>query len=349
MLVSFLMFSLVLGVRLFEINGLLVWLTIGIPFLSLLTHPLLYLYIDEITQEHNEKTVFSFLRKKSMHFIPSATILLFSVISYLTGIEEVQHYLSSNESIINEKTPPTTLMIFNVSTFLLYGQAFLYGILIIKSLIRHDINIKNFFSFKKDISLRWLKIFVWFYLLYYLIDILLFLFYAGEENIALYYAFYTIQIHFIGLMAYRQKKIYRLKDTLDEESEEKIIENEDHQKSHAKQILEIFHSIEKNMKENELYKNEDLSLYDLSQLLNTNQKYVSEAINLHAEKNFFSYVNHYRIEAIKEMLLNPENTQLSIEGIAKTCGFKSRGVFYPIFKKETGLTPGAFKKQAGMN
>jgi AraC-like DNA-binding protein len=36
---------------------------------------------------------------------------------------------------------------------------------------------------------------------------------------------------------------------------------------------------------------------------------------------------------------------LSIEGLAKSVGFKSRSVFYPVFKKFVGETPAEYKKR----
>lgn len=46
------------------------------------------------------------------------------------------------------------------------------------------------------------------------------------------------------------------------------------------------------------------------------------------------------------MLADPQYNNLSIEGIAKSCGYKSRNVFYPVFKKFEGLTPMEFKKKS---
>ena len=344
MFISFLIFSLFLGVRQFEIEELLSVFILAVPFLSITTHPLLYLYINHITSIDPTEKLTYYIKQKWLHFLPSIIVFIGSLVSFAFN-GSTHNFILGEETIINKNTPQNVILVFSTSVIILYAQVIFYGFLIIKSLKRHDVNINNFFSFKKDVNLKWLKLFVGFYLLYYFIDILLFLFYEGTENIHLYYAFFTIQIHFMGVMAYRQKRIYRplQKDTSNEvnqlKNEKHIDDNQDIK------LLELYERIERQMKDNKLFKNEDLSLYDVAKSLGTNQKYVSEAINNHAKVNFFSYVNKYRIEEIKKVLVDPEYDQLSIEGLAKSCGFKSRGVFYPIFKKETGMTPGEYKKQ----
>lgn len=62
-------------------------------------------------------------------------------------------------------------------------------------------------------------------------------------------------------------------------------------------------------------------------------------------KNFFQFVNSYRIEAVKKILLEPK-LKYSIEAIGYECGFNSKSSFYTVFKNLTGETPVAFRKKA---
>lgn len=100
-----------------------------------------------------------------------------------------------------------------------------------------------------------------------------------------------------------------------------------------------------NMQEERPYLNEDLTLRDLADLLPTTQKKLSMLLNQHLKTNFYDYINKYRVAAFMAELKEERNEQYSIVGIASDCGFKSKSSFYRIFKKETGISPGEYKKQ----
>ncbi len=55
------------------------------------------------------------------------------------------------------------------------------------------------------------------------------------------------------------------------------------------------------------------------------------------------YVTAWRIEIAKQALLDPSNT---LSDVAERAGYASDSAFARVFKKETGLTPAGFKKQA---
>jgi AraC-like DNA-binding protein len=66
-------------------------------------------------------------------------------------------------------------------------------------------------------------------------------------------------------------------------------------------------------------------------------------LNTHYHKNFYTYVNNFRIDYCKALLKNPKKQHLSIEGIAFEGGFGSKSTFNTLFKKQTGMTPTQFK------
>ena len=63
-------------------------------------------------------------------------------------------------------------------------------------------------------------------------------------------------------------------------------------------------------------------------------------------KSFPETLNHFRIEKIKEMLLDPKKEHLKIESLAYEVGYTSPSAFYAAFKKSTGQTPTAYQKKA---
>jgi AraC-like DNA-binding protein len=93
------------------------------------------------------------------------------------------------------------------------------------------------------------------------------------------------------------------------------------------------------------YLNPELDLNRLAELLETNPKQVSYTINRSFSKNFYEYVNSYRIEAFKQSVTEPENKKLTLLGLAFECGFNSKSTFNDVFKKATGKTPSQYAKQ----
>lgn len=100
--------------------------------------------------------------------------------------------------------------------------------------------------------------------------------------------------------------------------------------------------IETIMNEEQLYLLPELTLSDLARRLGTNASIASAVINKVFGKNFNDFVNGYRVEAVKKMLLNNEAAHLSLLGIAMDCGFHSKSTFNRAFKKATGMTPSEY-------
>ncbi len=98
------------------------------------------------------------------------------------------------------------------------------------------------------------------------------------------------------------------------------------------------------MESESLYNNPELNLQNLANTLNISPGYLSQIINEKEHKNFFEFVNQYRVEEAKRKLINPDYDHYSIMGIALESGFNSKSTFNALFKKFTGHTPSSFKK-----
>jgi len=93
-----------------------------------------------------------------------------------------------------------------------------------------------------------------------------------------------------------------------------------------------------------IFTDQDLTLYTLAEELNTNTSYLSRIINDKFNKNFNNFINLYRINEARKLLMNPDNHSYTIASIAKDVGFRSISVFNKAFKENTGLTPSYFLK-----
>jgi tetratricopeptide (TPR) repeat protein len=96
-----------------------------------------------------------------------------------------------------------------------------------------------------------------------------------------------------------------------------------------------------------IFLNENLSLAETAKKLDTNTSYLSRMINEHYQVNFSAFLNRYRIEEAKKMILDDKYNNFSMEGIAKSSGFRSKSTFNQAFKISTGLTPTEFAVKNG--
>ncbi len=99
------------------------------------------------------------------------------------------------------------------------------------------------------------------------------------------------------------------------------------------------------MQQEKLFLQSDLQLRDLCEKLDISASYLSQIINEKEGKSFFDFINHYRVETVKEKLLMPEYEHYSIMGIALECGFNTKSTFYSVFKQFAGMTPSAYQKK----
>jgi len=100
------------------------------------------------------------------------------------------------------------------------------------------------------------------------------------------------------------------------------------------------------LKEGEAFLEPDLTLSDLAEALDEKEHKVRNCITgILSFRNFNHMINHYRIMAAKNFLMDPSRRGASILTIAFESGFSSIGPFNRAFKQETGQTPSSFRKR----
>lgn len=110
---------------------------------------------------------------------------------------------------------------------------------------------------------------------------------------------------------------------------------------------EILKKIQEVMEDTALICSDDFTLNKLSELIESNYKYVSQVINEAYKQNFKQFVTTCRIrEACRRFNSNEEFSNLTIEAIAESVGFKSRSSFIAAFKRIVGITPSEYIKKA---
>ncbi len=95
----------------------------------------------------------------------------------------------------------------------------------------------------------------------------------------------------------------------------------------------------KKMEEEKHFLNPDMGLKDLAETMRIHPNKLSWLLNAIMGKNYYEFVNSYRLEEFKRRAKDPQNQHISLLGMAYDSGFNSKSVFNEFFKKSTGLTP----------
>jgi AraC-like DNA-binding protein len=321
-------------------------LLIGInDALFFLYGPLLFFYAKYLTSKNSVKNLF-------IHFLP----FIFILIIYTPFL-----FLQTNDfKLISEGILPISE---NETSFFLRNDVrglvglasgfhqIIYFALTIFSLKKYQTTIKDSFSNLEAINLNWLKTLTLATGVIVLIDVFFYFFVKSEAmdfgNAVLFISLLcAILIYTIGYFGLRQPEIFS--QLLTSENTEILLEEkrEKYQKStltgeqsetHLARLLNL-------MKTEQLYLEGELKLSEVAEKLGISTNNLSQIINERLGKNFYDFVNEYRIETAKKLLLNPKKQHLTLLAIAFESGFNSKSSFNNVFKKQCSLTPSEFKK-----
>lgn len=111
------------------------------------------------------------------------------------------------------------------------------------------------------------------------------------------------------------------------------------------QMEQLFSKVSSLIIDEKQFKDPELSLKSLSEMLKVSTQVLSMVINQKSQKNFNAFINYYRIEEAIALFNNPDNENLTVSAIAYDVGFNSISSFNSAFKKNTSKTPQAYRQQ----
>lgn len=107
---------------------------------------------------------------------------------------------------------------------------------------------------------------------------------------------------------------------------------------------ELTQKLETLMVQRQPYRNPDLSIAELSEMLKTKSHVLSKLLNEHYNKNFRDFINEYRINEFIRISTSDSNKNFTFLALAYEVGFNSKSTFNLAFKKSKGLSPRDFFK-----
>lgn len=275
-------------------------------------------------------------------------IYILAFVPYLILSEEKRMQLALNKQDI-------TYHMFLPMFVLLFCRVY-FLIRTIIALYTHQLQIKHVYSFSEKVNLAWLKKIAYGF---FFIIALSFLAYGlvSARVISIYWMDYSLVIANIIIffsLAYfgnKQQLVYtsqpiieaanrKLKKT--SKSKTGIETSEESEKE--KTLAPIIQALNQKMTEEKLYLNPELNIGDLANMLAIHAYQLSKLINTQLNKNFYEFVNDFRVQEFKTLVANPKNKHISILGLALDAGFNSKASFNRIFKNSTGTTPSEFRE-----
>ncbi len=93
------------------------------------------------------------------------------------------------------------------------------------------------------------------------------------------------------------------------------------------------------------YLSPDLTIAELGKRMGVSRHHLTEVISTRHKKNFYVFVNEYRIEAVKQAMQDPKNSDMTLLDLAYAVGFNSKAPFNAAFKRLTGMVPSQYRNQ----
>lgn len=304
--------------------------------------PLLYLYIKFQTVEG-----LKFHWRNFLHFIPFLAVFVTAIVFRGRPVMRLDNFFN-NDPFLSFR------LIYGISFFISITT---YSIVAFVLINRHQKNIQNLASYTSGkITLSWLLVIsISFYLTYVAVFILgvyvIFNKNPGYDPTLPSYVGLTFFAFAFSFYGFKQPGIFHeiltehkshLKGRNPKEPLAPKYERSGLKEKDAKKYLE---KLLKYMDEEKPYLDVDLTIHDVSGALDIPRHYLTQVINGLQGKNFYTFINEYRVEEVKKLLVDKNYRKFTLTSIAYDAGFNSKSSFNSVFKNSTGMTPSQFRER----
>lgn len=301
---------------------------------SFLYGPLIYFYFKRITTEYKFKYI------DLLHLLPTFLLIVFLLLPiYMLPQEEKLRMM------LNRSTSRMSV-ISNLITIIKLISLLIYGILVIQTFIRHTRHNKQI----PRIEYTWQRNIVIF-CSFYIVTYMIYSFLIISHTLSGFFFNFKVAtmaslVLYVSYVAYVQPSIFGKLVVVRDEPKPKLREAGKYEKSGLTPSLsmELKTRLLYLLHEDKIYRQNDITLQKLSELLNTTRHNTSQIVNEHFGLNFFELINKYRIEEAKELLKNKKYRGHAIIDIAYEVGFNNKVTFNKSFKKYNQITPSEYMK-----
>lgn len=311
------------------------------PFITFTYGPLLLLYSKFMADPDRKFNWFALT-----HFIP---FLVFFVISVIFRSDPLVRDL---RSFFRPDKMMALRLTYSVAYFL---SITIYSTLTFIEIKHHQDHLKNIVSYtSQKITLNWLKIIsISFYVTNFVLFVLAGLNMIGDiipfDPYFVIFGFITlfsIVYSFYGIkqpVIFGEVVIHDNSNKRDTEKYSKSRLKDNQAEKYLKRIIEY----------SEIHKpflDGNLTIHDLSEKTGISRHHITQVLNERYKRNFFTFINEYRVKEVIERFSDPKYHNYTILAIALEAGFNSKTTFNSFFKTQTGMTPSEYRlKMTGIS
>jgi len=295
---------------------------------TLLYGPLIYFYFKKTDTDYSLKWI------DALHFLPALILLIYIIPFYVLSSREKFIILFNQEDILGLEAK------FIIAAKII--SLVLYAILTIriykKGTPSSDETKTRKFLWQRNIIAIYI-VFVITFILYYTIT-------AGYFDMPIFFHLLILTmvaiVFYVAYITYAQPEIFK--------GELKLVDPMDLFKYKKSGLTESFSGELKTellhlLEQEKVYKQNDLNLNKLSEMLGTNRHNTSQVINEHFQMNFFDLINKFRIDEAVRMINDKNYSHLNIIEIAYEVGYNNKVTFNKSFKKVHSVTPSQYIKE----
>lgn len=312
-------------------------------FSSLAVYPLFYVYVRMISKDVTLEPSVVFTLFPAL-FFGLALALIYSMLEPLELDAIMSEYLFRTKveykySILGEVAIGTIkagriVFILQIIPFVYYCR---------RDIAAYNRLIGEFYSSVEGRDLSWVRKITTVFLLTALFSLVAgFLgrsfFNTNEYLVFIPSVIFSTMLFAIGFLGFRQRftiRDYKKELNIRENHKEQGVNLQDKTREKIKSDLIVLFEVK------EYFRKTDLRITDVSAVLGTNRSYISSIVNVDYDSTFSDFVNRYRVEYAKKLLMDKRNHVLDY--IAEESGFASVNSLLRAFKKETSRTPGQFR------
>jgi AraC-like DNA-binding protein len=285
-------------------------------------NPLIYLFIITETGKIKELKLV-----QAFHFIPAIIISLYLTYSHNTAAPATNTGTAGPEKILQDIIHSLIILQYLAYTFFSIREIIIYSRLVKRS---SSVHLKN--------NMKWIGLFIGLNTFTWLTALIITAFSeispAFIKNWDYVWLFAALYIYMIGYFALSREPAVKV--------DRRVITNKYGTSGLSPEKAEqIFLKLKDAMENQKVFLTEDLTLYALSNELDTSLHHLSQVINEKFRMNFSEYINRQRIEEAKRLIKSENNA--NIANIAFNVGFNSLSSFNSAFKKFTSITPSRYK------
>lgn len=215
-----------------------------------------------------------------------------------------------------------------------------FSLLILRLLIKHRIKIKQLYSYKKGVDLKWLNIIILINIIGWLFIYIPY-FFNWTEDLILGLSLNAFLIFYIGFFGIKQTKIFIF------EGEKKVNDRKEKYTKSAidkSSITKLKERLISYMEVDKPYLDNELNIYKIAKDLGVSNHNLSQVFTIGLNKSFYNVINEYRVEEFKSKIEAGEHKEFTLLSLAMDSGFNSKSSFNRIFKNITGITPSSYIK-----